>query len=67
MSKVINKLVGAIVTELESPSIHSSLDHVEDEVQQLVDIIGEQGCTHCNLNTRVVNCKPQPTTDYIKG
>ncbi len=59
MSKFVKDLVETIQNELESHSPYASLDHVEDEIKELIDVIKNQDCVHCNLNTR--------NNDYTRG
>ena len=66
MSKLVKDLVETILSELESHSPHASLDNVEEEVQQLVNLVRRQGCTHCHLNVNTASVTSQ-LGNYIKG
>lgn len=59
MSKFVKDLVETIQNEINSVSPHASLDHVEDEIKELINVIKNQDCVHCNLNTR--------SNDYTRG
>ena len=50
MSRFIKDLVEIIEMEINSVSPYGSLDNVEDEIKELIDVIKNQDCTHCNLN-----------------
>jgi len=59
MSKFVKDLVETIQNELNSVSPHGTLDNVEDEIKELIDVIKNQTCVECNLNTR--------SNDYTRG